>query len=442
MTDQVVLVSIPGLRQSDLARMPMLTQFTSSGDLAPFVPSFPCVTCPVQTNMTTGRLPTEHGVIANGFYWRDKREVEMWTAWNQVIQAPQVWQAIKEKAGVSSAVWFPLLSKGAKADLICTPAPIHNPDGSESLWCYTQPPEMYGALKQSLGDFPLKHFWGPLANLQSSQWIADSAVWAHQQHQPGYFHIYLPHLDYAAQKQGPDSPSAHQAAADLDSLLGALIGKMNAASTARRPVTWLFVSEYVITEVNHVLYPNRMLRQAGLLKIKPESAGGELLDFAASDAWALADHQFSHIFIRNQDANVIRRVVDLFTNCEGVDEVLHGEAIERAGMKHERSGEVILVSKPDSWQAYYYWFDDLFAPTFARTVDIHRKPGYDPVELHFDPVSKGIPLIADLIGGSHGAPARDASQRGVILTNAPGVLPGGSVADTDIADLVARQFGV
>ena len=74
-----------------------------------------------------------------------------------------------------------------------------------------------------------------------------------------------------------------------------------------------------------------------------------------------------------------------------------------------------LISTPNSWQAYYWWIDDARAPKFARTVDIHRKPGYDPVELHFDIATKSIPLDATLVKGSHGAPARDASQRGVLL---------------------------
>ena len=121
--------------------MPRLRQLTAAGDKATLVPSFPGVTWPVQANMLTGKLPREHGVIANGFYWRDKHEVEMWTAWNEKILAPQIWDMLHEHdpERLTSAVWFPMLSKGCGADYICMPAPIHNPDGSESLWCYTKP---------------------------------------------------------------------------------------------------------------------------------------------------------------------------------------------------------------------------------------------------------------------------------------------------------------
>ena len=173
----LILLTIPGLRERDLAAMPKLRELTRRGEQAALTPSFPAVTCPVQANMTTGKLPDQHGVVANGFYWRDKQQVEMWTAWNDCILSPQIWDILAQHdEQLKTAVWFPLHSKGCNADLVCTPAPIHNPDGSESLWCYTRPTEMYGRLRDQLGDFPLKHFWGPLANIKSTAWIVDSAI--------------------------------------------------------------------------------------------------------------------------------------------------------------------------------------------------------------------------------------------------------------------------
>ena len=439
MNDRVVLLSIPGLRPQDVDSMPNLSRLAA--DRTSLGPSFPCVTCPVQANMTTGVLPSEHGVIANGFYYREKQEVEMWTAWNECILAPQLWDTLHEKRpGTTSAVWFPLHSKGAGADYICTPAPIHNPDGSESLWCYTQPTPLYGELRDQLGHFPLQHFWGPAANIKSSAWIIDSAVIAAQQFKPDFFYIYLPHLDYAAQKLGPDSPAALAALAELDDALGRLIEGLNAAGS-REPL-WLVASEYTISPVNHVSYPNRVLREAGLLTVKPAEGGGELIDFATSAAWALVDHQFSHVFVRDAAADVVDQVVKLFTGREGFAEVVAGADRKRYDLDHPRSGEVVLVSPADSWQAYYYWLDDDDAPAFARTVDIHRKPGYDPVEMHFDMATRSIPLDATLVKGSHGAPARHESQRGVILSSQPGVLVGSALADIDVAPLVLQQFGI
>src|SRR5277367_5624855 len=191
MPEHVILLSIPGLRQQDVAQMPTLARMAAEGGLARLAPSFPCVTCPVQANMTTGKLPRQHGVVANGFYWRDKGQVEMWTAWNDCIERPQIWDMLHQHdESITSAVWFPLHSKGAEADLICTPAPIHNPDGSESLWCYTKPTEMYGELRDKFGHFPLQHFWGPLANIKSTDWIARSAAHAAAVQRPNFFYIY------------------------------------------------------------------------------------------------------------------------------------------------------------------------------------------------------------------------------------------------------------
>ena len=397
----LILLTIPGLREKDVAVMPHLREMTAAGQIVNLVPSFPCVTCPVQANMTTGRLPTAHGVVANGFYWRDKQRVEMWTSPNDCIERPQIWDLLTHVEGaVTSAVWFAMHSVGADADFICTPKPIHNPDGSESLWCYTRPVELYGELRDELGHFPLKHFWGPLANIRSTAWIGESAAVAARRWNPDFFWIYLPHLDYSAQKLGPDSPAAATAVAELDAELGRLHAAMQA--TYGDDLVWLVAGEYAITPVDHVTYPNRVLREAGLLSVCQQD-DRELLDFSASRAWAMVDHQFSHVFVANGDPQTAERVAGLFRDQPGIAEVLVGDQRGRYALDHPRSGEVILVSAPNSWQAYYYWLSDDTAPAFARTVDIHRKPGYDPVELHIDMAARSIPLDASLIRGSHGS---------------------------------------
>ena len=447
MSEHVILLSVPGLRERDLASMPNLGRMTAGGDRAALVPSFPAVTWPVQANILTGKLPKDHGVVANGFYWREKHEVEMWTAWNEKIQQPQIWDLLhKHDRGLTSAVWFPMLSKGCGADYICMPAPIHNPDGSESLWCYTKPLELYGTLRDTFGHFPLMNFWGPMAGIKSTAWIAETAGWAMQQYRPNFFYIYLPQLDYAAQKTGPDSPAALKAVQELDEVLGKLIAAAEAAfpvspGPQAGSLTWLIASEYVITPVDHVTYPNRVLREAGLLTVKDDGAG-VLIDFPNTPAWALVDHQFSHVFVNNRDVATISKIAALFNNYPGIAEILTGDRRDKYALDHERSGDVILISTPNSWQAYYYWLDDARAPKFARTVDIHNKPGYDPVELHFDFATKSIPLDATLIKGSHGAPASTEAQRGILLSSQKGTFIERPHADTDVCDLVLRQFGI
>jgi hypothetical protein len=227
----------------------------------------------------------------------------------------------------------------------------------------------------------------------------------------------------------------------LDQAIGRLAGSLKDAF-APSQVTWLVASEYVIVPVQHVLFPTRVLRDANLLAVCPEEAGGstEQLDLEHSRAWALVDHQFSHIFVR--DARDIGQVVDTFRQQAGVSEVMAGDERRRYGLDHERAGEVIVVSRMDSWQAYYWWHDDARAPSYARRVDIHRKPGYDPIELHFDPAARCIPLDARLARGSHGAPATTAAQQGVLLSSRAGILGQAPLADTDVFHIVLRLFGI
>ena len=418
--------------------MPFLADMARRGSSCRLIPSFPCVTCPVQITLSTGTRPDQHGVIANGFYWREKQQVEMWTAWNEVIESPRIWDRLKaHDPALTSAVWFPLLTKGTTSDYACTFAPIHNPDGSESLWCYTKPLELYGELRDALGHFPLEHFWGPLANIESSRWIVRSANLAAEKYAPRFSFIYLPHLDYAAQKFGPDSPQAIQATTELDLELQSLDAGYRAAGL--EDVLWLFAGEYAITPVSAVSYPNRLLREAGLLTVR-ETEQGEIIDFAQSPAWALADHQFAHVFVR--EASQIPQVAAVLKTDPLIERVLVGPDRAELGLDHPRSGEIVILSRPEAWFAYYYWLDDARAPAFARTVDIHRKPGYDPCEMFIDMPSRQTPLDATLVRGSHGYPA-DAPERETLLVSSDStVVDCDLLHDCEIADIVYRQFGL
>jgi hypothetical protein len=446
MPDRVVLLSIPALRERDLARMPHLAALANSGDFAGLVPSFPGVTCPVQANMTTGCTPSEHGIVANGLFHRAAGRLEMWTAWADAVQRPRVWDRLAEHdPSLTSAVWFPLLIKGCGAEWVCTPAPIHNPDGSESLWCYTKPTPLYGDLRDSLGHFPLQHFWGPLAGIAGTQWIVSSFLHLAERERPAFSYVYLPHLDYAAQKDGPESPAAHAACADLDAEVARLRAGIARLWPGER-VLWIVASEYAVTPVSRVVFPNRTLRDAGLVSVSRDEDGRELLDLDGP-AWALADHQVAHVYVRDSDAATIGRAADLFRGDPGVARVLGRDEQRRGGLDHERSGDLVLVAEPDAWFAYYYWIDDALAPRFARSIDIHRKPGFDPVEMTFDrglmaQHGGGIPLDASLVRGSHGAPAWGDAQRGVLLASEPRVFVERTLADVDVFETVLRQFGL
>ena len=183
----------------------------------------------------------------------------------------------------------------------------------------------------------------------------------------------------------------------------------------------VLLSEYGISEVDTPVHLNRLFRERGWLAIK-EELGFELLDCGASRVFAVADHQVAHIYIN--DASLENEVRTLLEKQPGVDEVWGAVEKSLNGIDHPRAGDLIAVAKERAWFTYYYWLDDARAPDFARTVDIHRKPGYDPVELFLDPaiplvkakvawrllqkklgfrmLMDVIPLDASLVKGSHG----------------------------------------
>lgn len=435
-TSHLILLSVPGLRPADIdqANTPTLHAWANGGVMAELIPTFPCLTSCVQASMFTGVGPDRHGIIANGFFYRDRDEVEMWTGWNHLIEAPQIWEALQAK-GITSAVWHAQNIKGAAADFIVTPAPIHEPDGTTKLWCYSKPEGLYQQLLDALGHFPLQHYWGPLSNIESTRWIFRGAQWLMAKHAPNFHWIYVPHLDYAMQKYGPNSPQAKAALAELDREVSAF-AQWVAGSPLAKDAVFLVAGEYAMTDVRGVVFVNRILREAGLLRLE-ERAGAEYLNLEGSEAFALVDHQLAHVFIRDRKISSAK-VAKLFESAPGIAAAYAGSERAKLGMTHERCGDVVLVSEEDHWLAYYWWLDDAKAPPFARTVDIHRKPGYDPVELFFDPRTRGIPLDASLVKGSHGVSATGSQHRTAVICSRPIVRLAirRTVRDTDLFDLV------
>ncbi|RME39466.1 MAG: alkaline phosphatase family protein [Planctomycetota bacterium] len=428
---------MPGLRPGDLDRhtTPTLYEWASAGVSAALRPTFPCVTSPVQASMWTGVPPGSHGVIANGFFDRERSAVAFWVAGHDVVEGEAVWDALHRiDAGLTSAVWHGQNIKGAGADYLVTPAPIHKPDGTTELWCYSKPEDLYPRLLDALGHFPLQHYWGPAANLESTRWILRGALWLMREHGPRLNWIYVPHLDYAGQKSGPDSEEARAALMELDGALAAFRAELDALG---KDTAVLITGEYAMTNVRGAVYPNRILREAGWLSVREEDAA-EWLDLPNSRAFAMADHQFAHVYVR--EPRLVEAVAERFRAVPGIARVLAGGERKEAGLDHPRSGEVILIADESRWLAYPWWFEDAAAPPFARTVDIHRKPGYDPLEMFLDPAGGGISLDTDLIRGSHGVPATGPHHHAALICSVPtGAVEAGRVyADTDVKGIVLR----
>ncbi len=313
--------------------------------------------------------------------------------------------------------------------------------------------EMRSHLIKELGQFPLFNFWGPNTTIASSQWIADSAKWTEERYNPTLTLVYLPHLDYCLQRLGTKNSQVHKDLQEIDAICGDLIAYYEA-----RNAKVIVLSEYGITEVSQPVHLNRVLREHGLLTVR-EELGRELLDPGASKAFAVADHQVAHIYV--SDRTYIPKVRDILESTPGVAQVLEDEKTVYH-LNHPRSGELVAVAAPDSWFTYYYWLNDSVAPDFASTVDIHRKPGYDPVELFIDPQIKFpqvkvglkllqkklgfrylmdvIPMDANLVRGSHGAVNVSPQEEPLFITQNSNLLKVDTIAATDVCKLILQQL--
>jgi predicted AlkP superfamily pyrophosphatase or phosphodiesterase len=410
---------------------PNLARLARAGHLADLVPSFPAVTCSVQATLVTGTTPQEHGIVANGFYLRELAEVRFWEQPALLVQAPPVWVEASPRPRVAMLFWQNSLY--ADAECMMTPKPMHTETALVND-CYARPAGLYAALRERLGEFPLMNYWGPMAGIASSKWIAAATEQVWRDQQPDLCLTYLPHLDYNTQRRGPDPALLAEDIAQVDALVGRL-----AEVAAERRGRLVVLSEYSLTPVTRAVALNRVLREAGLLALR-ELAGREYLDCGASRAFAMVDHQVAHVYLPpgpgGSSVTSLDRVRDVLAATPGVSAVLDRTAQRAAGLEHHRSGDLVCVADRDAWFSYYWWFDDARAPDYAGTVDIHRKPGYDPVELFFDPATRSIPLNAALVRGSHGR-AGPEEANGVLLVAEPDRRLDGleSVAADDVARL-------
>ncbi|MEV7226879.1 nucleotide pyrophosphatase/phosphodiesterase family protein [Polymorphospora sp. NPDC051019] len=378
----LLVLDVVGLTPRLLDHMPRLSAVADAGFRASLGTVLPAVTCSVQSTFLTGEPPSGHGIVGNGWYFRDLGEVFLWRQHNALVGGDKLWHAarrVEPGYTVANVCWW--YAMGADVNWTVTPRPVYHADGRKDPDCYTDPPELHDALTGRLGTFPLFSYWGANAGITSTAWITKATMQIMADHSPDLTLAYLPHLDYDLQRFGPSAPQAAAAAAELDATVGPLID----AATARG-ATVVALSEYGITDASRPVDVNRLLRAEGLLRVYTQ-AGMEYLDPWTSRAFAVADHQVAHVYVR--DPADVPVVAKLLGGLAGVAEVLDRDGQKTYGLDHERSGELVLVAEPDAWFTYYYWLDDARAPDFARLVEIHRKPGYDPAELFFDPANPG-----------------------------------------------------
>ncbi|ONF64609.1 alkaline phosphatase family protein [Amycolatopsis keratiniphila] len=453
----LVVIDVVGLTPKALRDMPKLSAVARDGWQAELGTVLPAVTCSAQSTFLTGLMPAQHGIVGNGWYFRELGEIFLWRQHNRLVGGEKLWETARAAhPGYTSAnvCWW--YAMGMSTDVTVTPRPIYHADGRKSPDAYVRPPELHDQLTGALGEFPLFQYWGPTASLKSSKWVIGASRQILREKRPDLLLTYVPHLDYDLQRFGPDAPQARKAARELDNALAPLLDDARNAGA-----TVVALSEYGITNVHRPVDINRALRREGLLEVYTQ-AGMEYLDPWASRAFAVADHQVAHVYVR--DSADLERVRSIVGELTGVDEVLDREAQARYGIDHERAGELVAVADPDSWFTYYYWLDDARKPDFARGVEIHRKPGYDPAELFFDPEDKfakaraGLNLAKKFAGlryamdvvptdprwvrGSHGRLPDTGEDGPVLLCSDPAFEPSGRVGATDVHPLLLSLQGL
>ncbi|KQS31400.1 alkaline phosphatase family protein [Dyadobacter sp. Leaf189] len=452
--NKTVVIDIVGLSANLIGEhTPFLAKYIKDRQLTPIKPVLPAVTTTSQSTYITGKWPAENGIVGNGWYDREDAEVKFWKQSNKLVKGEKIWEAAKRiDPHFTCAKMFWWYNMYSTADFSVTPRPQYHADGVKAPDCYAYPPELRDELQKDLGQFPLFNFWGPNANIKSSKWIADSSIWVDKKHDPTLTLIYLPHLDYCLQKFGPDFSKISKELGEIDNLVEELVTHYESKNAKI-----ILLSEYGINPVSNPIHINRILRNEGTISIRTER-WYELLDAGASKAFAAADHQIAHVYIN--DESVRERIIKVLKQTPGIDLVLDKEEQKAYHIDHERSGDLVVMAKPDSWFTYYYWLDDAKAPDYAHLVDIHRKPGYDPVEMFMDPknplikVRAGyklarklmgfrylmdvIPLDATLVKGSHGSINVPRQYYPICITDSP--LEKSEIEAVDVYDVIWKHL--
>jgi predicted AlkP superfamily pyrophosphatase or phosphodiesterase len=460
---RTAVINVVGLTERLLGpASPRVNAFLEKGSKATISPVIPAVTCTAQSTYLTGQMPSDHGIVANGWYNRELAEVQFWKQSNHLVHGRKVWEELRELIpGFTCAKLFWWYNMYSTADWSITPRPMYPADGRKVFDIYTTPMSLRDETKSVLVEFPFATFWGPAAGMKSpqggpdaaSRWIAESARWIENRHQPTLSLIYLPHLDYNLQRLGPAHPGIVRDVEAIDTIVGGLLDFFH-----QRDVSVLLLSEYGITPVDTPIHLNRVFREKGWIAIKDE-LGLELLDCGASRVFAVADHQVAHVYLN--DPSLAKPTRELIEKQPGVARIL-GESEKAAiGLDHPRAGDLVALAKENAWFTYYYWLDDTLAPDFARCVDIHRKPGYDPVELFLDPklslpklkiawrllqkklgfrmLMDVIPLDASLVKGSHGICPSSAKDHPLLIAGQPGLCSATALLPTQVYEVIKRH---
>jgi predicted AlkP superfamily pyrophosphatase or phosphodiesterase len=414
MAKHIIVIDIVGLERKHISEnlTPNIFNISQTGETRNIETVFPAVTCTVQSSLLSGSYPEIHGIISNGLYNRQDYAVSFWEQSSKLVQADRIWDTNKMRGtGSKTAVLFWQNTMYSSADIVLTPRPLHM-DDRIIMWCYSKPPGFYEKLIQKIGKFDLSWYWGPLVSKKSSEWIELATEFVLENEMPNFLFTYIPHLDYAFQRNGTSYNNIKDDLKFVDDLVGRLVKKATDIGIIE-DTQFIIFSEYGFTDVNSDISLNTIFRENELISVR-EIEEIEYLDLEYSKAFAMVDHQVAHIYVKENYSNSVKKILE---GIKGVDMILDNESKRHLRINHPRSGDLIAVSNTDKWFSYYWWFDSSKSPSFAKKVDIHRKPGYDPVELFFDPSTKSIPLDGKLVKGSHGRLPSEGEAKPVYVSN-------------------------
>lgn len=422
-----IILDVVGLDVTHLSsyqkKIPNISNLISQeGEFGYMKPVFPAVTSTVQSSILTGKHPDQHGIISNGIFDKVNLQPMFWEQSTRLVQSEKIWDNLKKNNEfIKTAMLFWQNSLYTNNDFVISPRPIHLENGKMDMWCYSKPVNYYENVMKKIGEFNLMNYWGPFSSFNSSDWVAKSVQYTIENHLPNLLFAYFPQLDYTAQKFGKTSQGVLEDLENIDNSIGSIIDTSKNAGIFDQ-TQFLFISEYGFNDVSSAIPINRILREKGLLAIRTIKEK-EYIDFEYSTAFAMVDHQIAHVYLNSAGKRALSQIKKTLEEIPGIDTVCDTETKRKLHVDHERSGDLIIISERDKWFSYYWWLDENSessksrdeamerteeridrAPTFTKTVDIHRKPGYDPLDLFLDPVKRCISTDTSLIKGSHGRP--------------------------------------
>lgn len=276
-TAPLVVVNAAGLTGRLLPLAKRLRTLADAGWSRPLTEAVPAVTCTAQATILTGQSPSGHGIVGNGWLFRETGEVRFWQQSNALLQSEPLYATARRRAAaqgkslrVAQLFWW--FNQGAAVDFSVTPKPYYGADGNKAFGIAGTPDGLTDRLQRTLGPFPFRTFWGPAAGLPCTQWIARCAAEVLNSERPDLTLVYLPHLDYDPQRFGPSGCDMPRLVGELDDACAPLLDVAKELGARVR-----VVSEYGHRDVSRPVPLNRILRKAGLLAVRP-GPFGEVFD--------------------------------------------------------------------------------------------------------------------------------------------------------------------